>query len=171
MGFVISIRIHMGSLGCKFASKYKNRELVRPFGDVLRFQNLMQSSCNMSFVARNHKIYAQLGLSFEIDRICDFRYRIHHLTYRGSLGQLASDWGKFASKNKNRELVRPFGDVLRFQNHLQSSCNMSFVDRSDQLFAQLRLSLEIGGFCDFVLPLASLRVSFHWDYIGIVVSH
>ena len=55
--------------------------------------------------------------------------------------------GNFASKNKNRELVRPFRDVLRIQNHLQSSWSMSFVARSDQLSAQLRLSFEIGGFC------------------------
>ena len=51
---------------------------------------------------------------------------------------------KFASKNENHELVRPFVDVLRFQNHLQSSCSMSFVARSDQFLAQLRLSFEIG---------------------------
>ena len=80
--------------GCKFASKNKNRELVRPFGDVLRFQNHLQSSCSMSFVVRNHKLPAQFRLSFEIQCRWDlwFRYRIHHLIYMGSLGQLASGW-------------------------------------------------------------------------------
>ena len=35
-------------------------------------QTHLQSSCSMSFVARNHQLSTQLHLSFEIDGICDF---------------------------------------------------------------------------------------------------
>ena len=148
-----------------FTSKNKNRELVRLFGDVLRFQNHLQSSCSMSFVARNHRLSAQFRLSFEIhvdgklrlsseiNRICDFgSYGINSLDlvfYRLHWANRHLIGCKFASKNKNRELVRPFGDVLRFQNHLQSSCNMSFVARNHKIYAQLGLSFEIDRICDF----------------------
>ena len=119
----------------QLASKNKNRELVRPFGDALRSQNHLQSSCSMSFVAINHKLSAQFRLSFKISGIYDFGresitcppwvHRANWLLIRC----------KFASKNKNRELVRPFGDVLRSQDHLQSSCSMSFVARNHKLSA------------------------------------
>ena len=69
----------------------------------------------------------------------------HHLIG----GSLALDRVQLASKNKNREMVRPFGDALRFQNHLQSSCSMSFVAINHSLSAQFRLSFEISGICDF----------------------
>ena len=107
------------------ASKNKNRELGRLLGDVLRFQNHLQSSCSISFVTRNHQLSAQLRLSFEIGDICGFGSS----SILGLVRVYWANWHlilcKFASKIKNRELVRLLGDVLRFQNHLQSSCSIS----------------------------------------------
>ena len=44
----------------------------KPSKYVLRFQNHLESSCIISFLAGNHTLSAQLRLSFDIDGICDF---------------------------------------------------------------------------------------------------
>ena len=88
-------------------------------------------------------------MSFEVGGICDFRSESIMLYSWCSLGGFASDWVKIRFENRNRELVRPSGGILRVQNQLQSSCSMSFVARNHQLSAQLRLSFEIGVICDF----------------------
>ncbi len=116
---------------------------VRPFGDVLRLQNQLQSFCSMGFVARNHHDFAQLRLSSEIRSISGFGSGSSMGFTGSSLGLLASDRVRIRSENRNRVRVRPLGDVLRFQNHLQSLCSMGFVARNHHNFVQFHLSSEI----------------------------
>ena len=65
-------------------------------------------------------------------------------------------WMQTRIENKNRELVRPLGDVLRFQNHLQSSCSISFVvaPAHDSCFSMR----HFGGSLDQKLNLPQIEV-------------
>ena len=60
-----------------------------------------------------------------------------------SLGWFTSGWVWIRFENRNHVRVRLSRDLLRFQNHLQSSCSIGFSARNLELSAQLRLSFEI----------------------------
>ena len=73
----------------------------KPSKYVLRFQNHLESS-NISFVAGNHTLSAQLRLSFDIDGISG---SVLNPSIDPAVHRTRHPVGcKFATKNKNREL-------------------------------------------------------------------
>ena len=105
----------------RFRSESRNRELVRPSADVLRFLNHLQSSCNMGFVARNHQLSVQLHLS-EIGGLG------HNPSYSSrsdgsSLGQLASDSVEFRFKNQESRAGATTNKALEMFYATKLPCN------------------------------------------------